>query len=102
MDNRLTGRVGLFESRIGAGLDYDFSRRVSATIEGRNVWTREHDEEISPFLLRGRLNLKILRGVFLHAGADNILDEPGLNVGLRMEYSDEDIKYLIGILSLGR
>ncbi len=101
-EERLTARVGVFESRAGAGLDYKFNERLSMTVEGRDVWTGAKDEGISPFLLRGRLNLRVLRGVYLHAGADNILDTPGFNAGVRLEYSDEDIKHLVGVLSLGR
>ena len=100
-NNKLTGRIGLFETRVGAGIDYAFNNRLSLSVEGRNVWTKEKDENIDPFLLRGRFQCKIWRGFYLHAGADNILDEPGLNLGLRLEYSDEDIKYILGTLSTG-
>ncbi len=101
-DGKLTGRAGLFESRLGAGLDYKFNERLSMTVEGRDVWTGTKDENISPFLLRGRFNLRLIGGLYLHAGADNLLDNPGLNAGIRFEYSDEDIKHLVGILSIGR
>lgn len=102
LEERLTGRVGVFESRAGAGLDYRFNERFSATVEGRDVWTGRKDEGIRPFLLRGRLNYRLFRGVYLHAGADNILDNPGFNAGLRLEYGDEDIKHLVGVAGVTR
>ncbi len=97
--NKLTGRVGLFESRAGAGLDYAFNERLSMTVEGRDVWTKEKDEGIEPFLLRAHLQCRLWRGLYINLGADNILDEPGLNAGIRIEYRDEDIKYLFGAMS---
>ena len=101
-DNKLTGRIGLFETRVGAGIDYALNDRISLSIEGRDVWTREKDENIDPFLLRSRFQCRIWRGFYLHAGADNILDETAFNFGLRLEYSDEDIKYMLSTLSIGR
>ena len=101
-DNKLTGRIGLFETRVGAGIDYALNNRISLSIEGRDVWTREKDENIDPFLLRSRFQCRIWRGFYLHAGADNILDETAFNFGLRLEYSDEDIKYMLSTLSIGR
>ncbi len=101
-ENKLTGRIGLFETRVGAAVDYAFNDRLLLSVEGRDTWTKEKDENIEPFLLRSRLQCRIWRGFYLHAGADNILDEVGVNFGLRLEYSDEDIKYMLSTLSLGR
>ncbi len=53
-------------------------------------------------MLRSRLQIRIWRGFDIHAGADNILDEAALNAGIRLQYSDEDIKYMISALTLGR
>ena len=100
-DKKLTGRVGLFESRVGAGIDYAFNNRFSLSVEGRDTWTREKNEDIDHFLLRSRLQCKIYRGLSFHIGADNILDETAFNFGLRLEFIDEDIKYILGALSAG-
>lgn len=100
LDNKLTGTIGLFETRVGAGLDYAFNDRLSLSLEGRDTWSREKDEDIEPFLMRSRLQCRIWRGFYIHAGADNLLDEPALNVGIRVEYDDEDIKYILSTLSL--
>ena len=102
LDNKLTGRIGLFETRVGAGVDYAFNDKLSLSIEGRDVWTEEKDEGIDPFLMRSRLQYRIWRGLFIHVGADNILDEPAVNFGLRLEYSDEDIKYMLSILNISQ
>lgn len=102
LEERLTGRVGAFESRAGAGVDYKFNERFSMTVEGRDVWTGRKDEGIRPFLLRGRLDYRLFRGVSLHVGADNILDEPGFTAGLRIDYGDEDIRHLVGVAGVSR
>ena len=100
-DNKLTGRIGLFETRVGAGIDLRLNNRLSLSIEGRDTWTREKDEDVEPFLLRSRIRCRIWRGFYVHAGADNILDEPAINAGITLEYSDEDIKYVLGAMSIG-
>ena len=100
-DNKLTGRIGLFETRVGAGIDLQMNNRLMLSIEGRDTWTREKDEDVEPFLLRSRIKCRIWRGFYIHAGADNILDEPALNAGITLEYSDEDIKYVLGVMSIG-
>ena len=33
LSNKLTGRIGLFETRVGAGIDYAFNDRLSLSLE---------------------------------------------------------------------
>ena len=100
-DNRLTVRGGLLEGRVGGGLDYRiWGRELVLTVEGRDVWTREKDEGIDPFLLRAYVDTNIWWGFYLRLGVDNILDEPGFYGGAGLRLRDDDIKVIFGLLSL--
>lgn len=100
-DNRLTVRGGLLEGRVGGGLDYRiWDRKLVLTVEGRDVWTKEKDEGIDPFLLRAYVDTNIWWGFYLRLGVDNILDEPGFYGGAGLRLRDDDIKVLFGLLSL--
>ena len=100
-NNRFTGRIGIFESRVGAGFDIGLNKNFTWTVEGRDTWKNEKDENIDPFLLRSRIQWRVWRGIYIHAGADNILDEPAFNVGIRLEYYDEHVKYLVSTIAAG-
>lgn len=99
-DNILTVRGGLLEGRVGGGLDCRiWGRDVVATVEGRDVWTKEKDENIDPFLLRAFVDVNVWWGFYLRLGADNLLDEPGFYGGGGLRLRDDDIKALFGFVS---
>ena len=100
-NSRFTGRIGIFESRVGAGFDIGLNKNFTWTVEGRDTWKNEKDENIDTFLLRSRIQWRVWRGIYIHAGADNILDEPAFNVGIRLEYHDEHVKYLVSTIAAG-
>jgi phospholipid/cholesterol/gamma-HCH transport system substrate-binding protein len=101
--DRLTVRAGLLEGRVGGGLDWRiWDRKLVATVEARDVWTKEKDEGISPFLLRAYVNLDLIWGFYLMAGGDNLLDHPAPIVGGGLRLRDDDIKALFGVASLGQ
>ena len=100
-NNKFTGRVGIFETRAGAGFDILLNKNLTWTVEGRDAWRKEKDENIDPFLLRSRIQWRIRKGIYIHAGADNILDETAFNVGIRLEYHDEHVKYLVSTIAAG-
>jgi len=101
--NRLTARAGLLEGRVGGGLDYLIWRdHLLATVEGRDVWTKDKDEHIEPFLLRAGFTVNIWWGFYAYLGADNILDHPGFNGGLGLRIQDEDIKSLFGLINFSQ
>jgi len=100
-DDRLTVRAGLLDGRLGGGFDFRiWEERLVATVEGRSVWTKEKDEGIDPFLLRARLTADLFWGFYIHAGGDNLLDEPAFSAGAGLKIRDDDIKSLFGIVSL--
>ena len=100
-DNRLTVRAGILEGRVGGGLDFRiWDRDVIATVEGRDVWSKEKDENIDPFLLRAFVDVNVWWGFYLRVGGDNLLDEPGFYGGAGLRIRDEDIKNLFAFMSI--
>ena len=100
-DNRLTVRGGLLEGRVGGGLDFRiWDRDVIATVEGRDVWSKEKDENIDPFLLRAFVDVNVWWGFYFRVGGDNLLDEPGFYGGAGLRIRDEDIKNLFAFMSI--
>lgn len=100
-DNRLTVRGGLLEGRVGGGLDFRiWGEDLVLTVEGRDVWSKEKDENIDPFLLRAYVDTNIWWGFYLRLGGDNLLDDPGFYGGAGLKLRDEDIKVLFGFISL--
>ena len=93
----ITLRAGVIESEGGAGMDYEAAKsRIKFSMEGRA------SDFSDPFFLRFRLEYRIWKNCFLTAGVEDILDEPGALAGIRLEYEDNDIKYLIGALGIAR
>ncbi|MFH1038207.1 MAG: MlaD family protein [PVC group bacterium] len=100
-DNILTVRGGLLEGRVGGGLDFRiWGEDLVATIEGRDVWSKEKDENIDPFLLRAFIDTHVWWGFYLRLGGDNLLDEPGFYGGGGLRLRDDDIKSLFGFISI--
>ena len=100
-DNRLTVRGGMLEGRVGGGLDFRiWDRDVIATVEGRDVWSKEKDENIDPFLLRAFVDVNVWWGFYFRVGGDNLLDEPGFYGGGGLRIRDEDIKNLFAFMSI--
>jgi phospholipid/cholesterol/gamma-HCH transport system substrate-binding protein len=100
--DRLTLRAGMLEGRMGGGADWRiWDRKIIATVEGRDVWTREKDEGISPFLLRAYIDADLFWGFYIRVGVDDILDNPAPMAGGGLRIRDDDIKALIGAVGLG-
>lgn len=98
-DITLTPRAGLVEGRAGGGADIDFLRDFRFTVEGRDIHTDpdRFDEPIKPFLLRSYLSMRLYKYFRTYAGVDNILDDCEFAAGLVLEWTDEDIKSIVGI-----
>ncbi len=94
---RITLRAGIIESEGGAGVDYELTKRgIRFSVEGKA------SDFSDPFFLRCRFQYRVWKNCFLTAGVEDILDEPGALAGIRLEYEDNDLKYLIGAMGVAR
>ncbi|MCK4401375.1 MCE family protein [bacterium] len=96
-DNNLTVRGGLINSGAGLGADYTLQdKKTVITVEGHSsVYS-------SPFFLRTNLSYRIWedKNYYVIAGAEDILDRPSFIAGVKIEYNDQDIKYLVGLIGM--
>lgn len=98
-DVTLTLRAGLVEGRAGAGTDIDFLKNFRFTVEGRDTHSDPDRfyEPMEEFLLRSYLSMRVYKYFRVYAGADNILDDCEFGAGLVLEWTDEDVKSIVGI-----
>jgi len=95
-------RGGLFESRGGVGVDQDLqvlNRPLRLTLE---AWDFSRTESNSPHIrVEGRLYLD--RNLFLTAGWDDptFARHSSVLIGAGLTWSDEDMKYMLGLASRG-
>ncbi len=98
-DNNLTVRGGLINSGAGLGADYMLpDKKTSITVEGHSAVYS------SPFFLRTNLSYRMWKNksYYIVAGAEDILDNPSFIAGIKIEYNDQDIKYLVGLMGAAR
>jgi len=98
-DLTLTLRAGLLEGKFGGGADVDFLKNFRFTVEGRDIHTdpNRFDEPVKNFLLRSYLSARVYKYFRLYAGADNIIDDCEFSAGVVLEWTDEDIKSIVGV-----
>ena len=97
-------RVGLFDSTGGFGADYRVNDRIQVTGEAFDFGQRRFDDPYlrlyGQFILtQERPNFPLL---FLTTGVDNPLNDTAFTIGGGIRWSDDDLKYLLGSIPLGR
>ena len=97
-------RVGLFDSAGGVGADYQFNDRVKVTGEAFDFGGKRDD---SPHLrVFGEYTFRQEKPdsprLFVTSGVDNPLNDTAFIVGAGIRWRDEDLKYLLGSIPLGR
>ncbi|MBI5361117.1 MAG: MCE family protein [Planctomycetes bacterium] len=103
-DNKLTLRGGLLEGKLGGGVDYApwGDTNYQFTMEGRDTFDDlDFNEGLDNFLLRFKVNKPFATYFHVEAGVDDILNDPGLFLGIGFEYLDEDITKVVGLISAG-
>lgn len=103
LDN-MAVRVGLFDSTGGAGVDYKFNDRLTFTGEAFDFGKRRDD---NPHVrLFGeytfRKEQKLSPRLFITTGVDNALNDTAFIIGGGIRWRDEDLKYLLGSLPVGK
>jgi phospholipid/cholesterol/gamma-HCH transport system substrate-binding protein len=109
---QLTMRVGIIESSIGAGVDYDiFKHDLTASLD-----IFDFNDEFQPYpRLRGYLTYRFLRHLMIQGGLDDILNHPasyntvapsarGTTLGGReffigggLFFTDDDLRSMVGL-----
>jgi len=103
LDN-MAVRVGLFDSTGGVGADYRLNDRIMLTGEAFDFGKRRDD---NPHIrLFGQYTIrkeqKLTPRIFLTTGVDNALNDTAFILGGGIRWRDEDLKYLLGSLPIGK
>jgi phospholipid/cholesterol/gamma-HCH transport system substrate-binding protein len=100
----LSVRVGLFDSTGGVGADYKLSDRLSVTGEAFDFGKKRDD--LPHLRLLGEYVFRHEKPhtpqLFLSTGVDNALNDTSFVFGGGIRWRDEDLKYLIGSIPMGK
>ncbi len=100
----LSVRVGLFDSSGGIGADYRWNDRITFTGEafdfGKNRDDNPHIRLYSEYMLR--TEKEHTPRIFVTTGVDNALNDTAFIFGGGIRWKDDDLKYLLGSIPLGR
>ena len=104
LDPALAVRVGLFDNTGGVGADYRLNDRLIVTGEAFDFGQRRDD---NPHLrLYGEYTIRKERPrtprLFVTSGVDNALNDTAFTLGGGVRWRDEDLKYLLGSIPLGK
>jgi len=95
--DRLTLRGGIIEASGGLGADYQLPwEQASLSMEG---FQDSRDEKA---YMRLRFNYRVWKNYFITVGAADFTDDPLFTVGVRIEYDDRDLKYLVGTAGMAK
>ncbi|HEX6161272.1 MAG TPA: hypothetical protein VF111_13950, partial [Thermoanaerobaculia bacterium] len=100
----LAVRIGLFDSTGGVGADYSYNDRIRLTGEAFDFGKKRDDNPHLRFtgeyiVRRERPNTPT---IFVTSGIDNALNDTSFIFGGGVRWKDDDLKYLIGSIPLGR
>ncbi|HEY8132164.1 MAG TPA: MlaD family protein [Thermoanaerobaculia bacterium] len=100
----LSVRIGLFDSTGGAGLDYRYNDRLRFTGEafdfGKRRDNNPHLRLYGEYIFRHeKPNTPLL---FVTSGVDNVFNNTAFTFGGGVRWRDDDLKYLLGSVPLGR
>ncbi|MGZ7030946.1 MAG: MlaD family protein [Thermoanaerobaculia bacterium] len=102
--NATTVRLGLIDSTGGAGVDYQLNNRIRVTGEafdfGKRRDNNAHLRLFGEYTLRSEKPRTPL--IFVATGVDNVLNDTAFTFGGGIRWRDEDLKYLIGSIPIGK
>lgn len=104
LDPALAVRLGLFDNTGGIGADYRINDRLLLTGEAFDFGQRRDD---NPHIrLFGEYTLRQEKTrtprLFVTGGIDNALNDTAITFGGGVRWRDEDLKYLLGSIPLGK
>jgi phospholipid/cholesterol/gamma-HCH transport system substrate-binding protein len=102
--DRYAVRIGLFDSTGGAGLDYKFNNRLRVSGEAFDFGKRR---DPNPHLrVSGEYIVRQEKArtpqIFVTSGLDNPLNDTAIIFGGGIRWRDDDLKYLIGSVPIGK
>lgn len=104
LDPNLAVRLGLFDNTGGIGADYRLNDRLTVTGEvfdfGQRRDNNPHIRLFGEYAIR-REKTRTPR-LFVTGGIDNALNDTAVTFGGGVRWRDEDLKYLLGSIPLGR
>jgi phospholipid/cholesterol/gamma-HCH transport system substrate-binding protein len=102
--DELALRVGLFDSAGGVGADYQFNERLKVSGEAFDFGKkRDNNPHIRVFgEYTFRKETEKLPRLFVTSGVDNALNDTAFMFGGGIRWKDDDLKYLIGSIPLGK
>lgn len=95
----LTVRGGIIESRGGVGLDYQ-EGPLGLSLSAFDFGNKDNGTH-----LKATGTFNVTRSLYLMGGADNIISktqDPDLVVGAGFQFTDDDIKSLLGMINLNK
>ena len=100
----LTVRLGLIDSTGGGGVDYHYSPRITASAEAFD-FSKRFDN--NPHLrLYGEYVFRAEKphtpALFVRSGLDNPLNDTAFTFGAGIRWRDDDLKYLLGSIPIGK
>lgn len=104
LDPALAVRLGLFDNTGGIGADYRLNDRLRVTGEAFDFGQRRDD---NPHIrLFGEYTIRQEKPrtprIFVTGGIDNALNDTAITFGGGVRWRDEDLKYLLGSIPLGK
>ena len=103
LDN-LALRVGLFDSTGGIGADYTWNERIRVTGEAFDFGGKRDDNPhlrvFGEYIIRHEKPRTPT--LFVTSGVDNPLNDLAVTFGGGIRWRDEDLKYLLGSIPVGR
>jgi phospholipid/cholesterol/gamma-HCH transport system substrate-binding protein len=102
---RLTLALGMIESNLGGYVEAPIIGELSLRVMGR-VKDSERDPtdrryEDGDALVRATVGYRLWQRVYVQAGVDDVIDNPGFWGGLRVELLDNDLRNVTAVTSLG-
>jgi phospholipid/cholesterol/gamma-HCH transport system substrate-binding protein len=102
--NPVSVRLGLFDSTGGAGLDYHFNNRLTITGEAFDFSKRRdanpHLRLYGEYVVRKEKPRTPL--LFVSSGVDNVLNDTAFLFGGGIRWRDDDLKYLLSSIPVGK
>jgi phospholipid/cholesterol/gamma-HCH transport system substrate-binding protein len=100
----LSLRIGLFDSTGGVGADYHYNDRIRVTGEAFDFGGKNDPNPHLRFLGEYvfRKETPSTPQLFVRTGIENPLNDTAFIFGGGIRWRDEDLKYLIGSIPLGR